>query len=57
MGNLSTFLNMGGYAVWVWSAYGVSIVSLVGMLFFSLRSLRAREREFEQLRASRRGEG
>ncbi len=55
--DLATFLDMGGYARWVWSAYGVCIVSLVAMLVFSLRSLKAREREFEQLRAARRNEG
>jgi heme exporter protein D len=55
MDKLTTFFDMGGYAVWVWSAYGVSVVALVGMVVLSLRSLRAREREFEMLKASRRG--
>jgi heme exporter protein D len=50
-----TFLDMGGYALWVWPAYGVTFVSLVGLLVFTLRTLKAREREFESLRAQRRG--
>lgn len=52
---LMTFFDMGGYAVWVWTAYGVSIFSLAAMLVVSLRSLRAREREFETLRSARGG--
>jgi len=50
-----TYLNMGGYAAWVWSAYGATVVSLVAILVFTLRTLKAREREFETLRAQRRG--
>jgi heme exporter protein CcmD len=55
--DLATFLDMGGYARWVWSAYGISLFSIAAMLVLSLRSLKAREREFEQLRAQRRSEG
>ena len=53
MDGLSNFLNMGGYAVWVWSAYGVSAVALVGLVVWSVRTLKAREREFEDLKNSR----
>ena len=56
MEQLMTFLDMGGYAVWVWSAYGVSIFSLIAMLVLSLRSLKARTQEFEALKSSRRGD-
>ena len=49
------YLDMGGYAAWVWPAYGLAVVGLVGMLVMTLRTLRAREREFEQLKATRRG--
>ncbi len=47
------FLDMGGYAVWVWSAYGISAAGLIGILMWSLRTLRAREKEFEDLKNSR----
>lgn len=47
------FLDMGGYAVWVWSSYGLSAVGLIGLLIWSLRTLRAREREFEALKRER----
>ena len=57
MDALLTFLHMGGYALWVWPAYGITFVSLIGLLVFSRRSLKAREKEFEALRAQRRNEG
>jgi heme exporter protein D len=56
MDDLLTYLNMGGYAAWVWSAYGATVVSLVAILVFTLRTLKAREREFETLRTQRRGD-
>lgn len=54
MDGLRDFFDMGGYAVWVWSAYGVSAAGLVGMLVWSVRTLKAREKEFEVLKNSRR---
>jgi heme exporter protein D len=56
MDKLLTFLDMGGYALWVWPAYGITAVALIGMVIFARRDLKAREREFETLRAARRGE-
>ncbi len=50
------FLDMGGYAAWVWPAYGLSMVGLIGIVAVTIRTLRAREQEFEQLKATRRGE-
>ncbi len=47
------FLDMGGYAVWVWSAYGISALSLIGMLVWSVRTLKARQKEFDVLKNSR----
>ncbi len=49
------YLDMGGYAAWVWPAYGLAAVALGGILFFTLRDLKTREREFEALRSARRG--
>jgi heme exporter protein D len=53
MDEFREFLNMGGYAVWVWGAYGISAVSLVGLLVWSVRTLKARQREFDELKNSR----
>lgn len=49
-----TFLHMGGYAAWVWPAYALAAAGLLGILFFSHRTLKAREREFATLKAARR---
>jgi heme exporter protein D len=42
---VSAFLEMGGYAAYVWGAYGVAAVVLAGLVWQSLRSLRAQERD------------
>ncbi len=55
MEKLLTFLDMGGYALWVWPAYSLTVASLVGILVLTVRGLKAREREFEILKAQRRG--
>jgi len=52
---LSDFLAMGGYAGFVWPAYGIAALVLGGILAASLRSLRRRERMLAELRAARRG--
>jgi len=39
------FFAMGGYAAYVWSAYGIAAVVLIGLVWQSLRSLRATERD------------
>jgi heme exporter protein D len=40
---------MGGYAAYVWPAYGLTAAVMLGLLFGTLRSLRARRRELEAL--------
>jgi len=50
---MSDFLTMGGYAAFVWPAYGVAAVLLVGLLVLSLRSMRQRETLVDSLRRSR----
>jgi heme exporter protein D len=44
MGTLATFFDMGGRAAFVWPAYGVTALILIGLLVLSLRAMRARER-------------
>jgi heme exporter protein D len=44
MDQLSSLLHLGGYGVYVWPAYGVAGVVLIGLLWRSLASLRANER-------------
>jgi heme exporter protein CcmD len=37
---MNEFLEMGGYARYVWSAFGVSLIVLTGMIYLTKRSLR-----------------
>ncbi len=49
------FLAMGGYAAYVWPAYGLTVIVLGGLLAWSLGAYRRRQRELERLqRESRR---
>ena len=42
---------MGGYAAYVWSAFAIALVFLVGLFLQSRRAARRRELELEELRA------
>lgn len=41
---------MGGYAIYVWSAYGVTLVLMFGLLLLSWSGAKTSERSFEKLR-------
>lgn len=43
MENITTFLNMGGYAAFVWPALGLTAAILIAMAITSMRQLRANE--------------
>jgi heme exporter protein D len=43
METVTNFLNMGGYAAFVWPALGLTAVILIAMAVFSTRQLRANE--------------
>ena len=47
------FWAMGGYAAFVWPAYAVTALALVGLLLGALRGLRQAERELATLEGSR----
>jgi heme exporter protein D len=47
---LTDFLAMGGYAAYVWPAYGFAALVLIVLLAQSWRSARRRAAELEQLR-------
>ena len=40
-----SFFEMGGYAVYVWPAFGIGAVVMIGLLVLSIRRLRIREAE------------
>ncbi|MCE2482760.1 MAG: heme exporter protein CcmD [Alphaproteobacteria bacterium] len=57
---MGEFLAMGGYAAFVWPAFGVTVLVMVGLLLASLRSLRRERRALELMekaRPRRRGGG
>jgi heme exporter protein D len=49
MSAVGAYLAMGGYAVFVWPAYGLSAAVLGGLAFFSWRRYRASVRGLELL--------
>lgn len=53
MDSLGTFLHMGGYAAFVWPGYGLAALGMIGLLIATLRTLRAREKEFSSVRRNR----
>ena len=53
MDSLSTFLDMGGYAAFVWPGSGLAAIGILGLLVTTLRTLRAREKEFAGVRRNR----
>jgi heme exporter protein D len=46
---LGTYLAMGGYAVFVWPAYGLTVAVLGGLAFFSWRRYRSSVRSLDLL--------
>jgi heme exporter protein D len=54
MNDLMTFLAMGGYGAYVWPAYGLTALAFLGMLGWTLGTLKARRREEAGLAAARR---
>ncbi len=50
---MSEFLQMGGYAGFVWSAYGVATLVMVAMLVASLRGLRRQQQAVRLLEEAR----
>lgn len=51
MDALYTFLDMSGYAAFVWPSYAVTALVLVLLLVFSLKDLRANRSLFARLQA------
>jgi heme exporter protein D len=51
---IQSFLAMGGYAQFVWPAYALAALVLIGLLVTSLRQLRKVEAELAALGLSKR---
>ncbi len=52
MAAVSGFLAMGGYAGFVWPAFGLAAVVMAGLVLVSLRELRVREAEVAALESA-----
>ncbi|HYD32000.1 MAG TPA: heme exporter protein CcmD [Azospirillaceae bacterium] len=50
---MAEFFAMGGYAAYIWPAWGVGALVLAGLLVASLRSLKSREATLKALEESR----
>ena len=48
---MESFLDMGGYGVFVWPSFAVSAAVLVGLLVLSLRARKAAKADFDGLDA------
>ncbi len=48
------FFDMGGYALYVWTAFGFTAIALFGLLWTSWNGARKRDEELERLRESTR---
>lgn len=54
MEQVARFLAMGGYAIYVWPAYGLALVVLVGLLGESLATYRRTQRALAGMERARR---
>lgn len=50
---MSEFFNMGGYAAYVWPAYGVATLVLLGLLAATWKGLRNAEATLKALESAR----
>lgn len=53
---MAEFLSMGGYASFVWTAYGISAAALVWLAVSSRKQLKETSEAVEAARARRRGD-
>ena len=53
MHGIDAFLAMGGYAQFVWPAYGLALIVLGGLTVESLSAYRRRQRELDLLQGGR----
>lgn len=50
---MQAFLAMGGYGAFVWSAYAITALVMVGLAVLSVRQARRRTSELARLRAEK----
>ena len=52
MEKVTAFLQMGGYAAFVWPSLGLTVAVMAGLLLATLRQLRSRQRRLAELEAA-----
>jgi heme exporter protein CcmD len=52
---LNDFFHMGGHGVYIWLAYLIATVIVIGVLVQTITTMRQRERQLAELRRERRG--
>lgn len=52
MEQVTEFLQMGGYAAFVWPSLGLTVAIMAGLLIATLRQLRQRQRRLAELEAA-----
>ncbi len=55
MDKVATFFAMGGYAAYVWPAFAITAIVMIGLLIETLHTLHRRERELAELESARPG--
>ena len=55
MDRIATFFAMGGYAAYVWPAFAITAIVMIGLLIETLHTLHGRERELAELESVRPG--
>lgn len=52
---MNDFFHMGGHGVYIWLAYLIATVIVIGILVQTITTMRQRERQLAELRRERRG--
>lgn len=52
---MNAFFEMGGYGAYVWPAYGVSAVAILGIAYLIWRRGRRLHKQLEELQSSAKG--
>ena len=53
--SVSEYFEMGGHGIYIWFAYMIATLVIVGILAHTLHTMRQRERHLDLLRRERRG--
>ena len=49
---MTEIVDMGGYGVYIWSAWGIAVILLGALIVASVSAMKARERELADMEAA-----